>query len=216
MQKPLLVFGTGEYAQMAHYYFTQHAGRHVEAFTVESAYVGEGHFLGRPVLDFAEAQHRFAPATHELFVAIGYTQRNQPRKRLYLEALALGYTLPSFVHASTVVANNVRIGANSMVREAAVLSPFCTLGDNLSIGAHVTVSHHVRIDSHCHVSTTAVLCGASRIGERCFIGANATVRNGVSVGAGCVVGAGALILSDCEPDGLYAPPGTARRALDGR
>ena len=70
MQKPLLIFGTGEYAEIAHYYFSQHAGRHVDAFTVEAAFVGDGHFCGLPVLDFAEAQRRFAPATHDLFVAI--------------------------------------------------------------------------------------------------------------------------------------------------
>ncbi|MBS1178475.1 MAG: hypothetical protein H6R06_2887, partial [Proteobacteria bacterium] len=42
-------------------------------------------------------------------------------------------------------------------------------------------------------------------GERCFIGANATVRDKI------IVGAGAIIMSDCSPDGVYAAPSTPRR-----
>ena len=213
MQKPLLIFGTGEYAEIAHYYFSQHAGRHVDAFTVEAAFVGDGHFCGLPVLDFAEAQRRFAPATHDLFVAIGYTRRNQVRQRIFLAARSLGYTLPSFVQESADVARNVVVGANTMVREFAALSPFATLGENCFVGAQACLSHHARVGSHCYLSSTAAVCGMARVGDGCFIGAHATVRNGVTVGAGCVIGAGALILSDCEPDGVYAAPGTPRQAL---
>ena len=213
LHKPLLIFGTGQYADLAHYYFSQHAGRHVEAFTVEAAYVGDGHFRGLPVLDFVEAQRRHGPATHDLFVAIGYTQRNQVRRRIFMAARSLGYTLPSFVHETAHMARNVVVGANSMVREFAVLSPFATLGENLFVGSQACVSHHVRLDSHCYLSSTAIVCGMATVEEGCFIGAHATIRNGITVGAGCVVGAGALIMADCEPDGLYCLRGAPRQGL---
>ena len=61
----------GDLAEQALYYFEQHAGRRVEAFTADAAYVGTGRFSGLPVLAFEEAQQRFAPATHDLFVAVG-------------------------------------------------------------------------------------------------------------------------------------------------
>jgi len=209
----LLIFGTGAMAEQVHYYFTQHAGRRVEAFTVDAGYVGDGRFGGLPVLAFSEAQLRFPPATHDLFVAIGYTQRNQARRRMFLAARALGYTLPSFVHESAVLARNVSVGANCLVRELSTVQPFAVLGDNLNVAVRVIVSHHVRIGDHCFLAPGAVVCGGSTIGEACFIGAGATIRDGVTVGAGCVIGAGALILSDCEPDGVYAAPGTPRQAL---
>ena len=69
--KPLLIFGLGELAEQAHYYFTQHGGRRVEAFTADAAYATVSQFAGLPVLPFDEAQRRCAPATHELFVAEG-------------------------------------------------------------------------------------------------------------------------------------------------
>ena len=212
MAKPLLIFGTGVLAEQVRYYFAEHAGRHIEAFTVDAAYVGDGRFDGLPVLDFVDAQKRFPPATHDLFVAIGYTQLNQARKRTFLAARALGYTLPSFVHPSASVARNVTLGANTLLREMAVISPFALMGDDICIGTQATVSHHVRVGSHCWLSAGAMVCGEARVGEACFIGANATVRDGIAVGADCVIGAGALILADCEPGGVYAATGTPRQA----
>lgn len=212
MSKPLLIFGLGELPDQAHYYFSQHAGRRVDAFTVDAAYATADQFAGLPVLAFDEAQRRFPPATHDLFVAVGYSQRNQGRQRVVELARALGYVLPSFVHESAVVARNVTLGMNCMVRELAAVSPFARLGDGVIIGMQVGVSHHVSIGSHAWLSAGCVVCGNAAIGERCFIGANATVSSKVSVGPGCIIGAGALVMSDCAADGVYPATPTQRRA----
>jgi sugar O-acyltransferase (sialic acid O-acetyltransferase NeuD family) len=209
--KPLLIFGLGELPDQAHYYFSQHAGRRVEAFTVDPAYATADQFAGLPVLAFDEAQRRFPPVTHEMFVAVGYSQRNQGRQRVVELAQALGYTLPSFVHDSAVVARNVTLGANCMLRELAAVSPFARVGDGVIIGMQVGVSHHARIDSYAWLSAGSVVCGSAIIGERCFIGASAIVADKVSVGPGCVIGAGAFIMGDCAADGVYAATPTARR-----
>ena len=211
MSKPLLIFGVGPMVELAHYYFTQHAGRQVEAFTVDAAFLSASCFAGLPVLPFDEAQRRFPPSTHELFVAVGYSDFNRPRKRIFLQAQALGYTLPSFVHESAVVASNVVIGANCQVRELAVVQAFARVGDNVSIGTRAAVSHHARIDSHVWLGNNSNVNGGAVIEECCFLGTNANVRDKVTVGAGCIVGAGALIMSDCPPGGVYAATPTSRR-----
>lgn len=209
--KPLLIFGLGELPDQAHYYFAQHAGRKVEAFTVDPEFLDADRADGRPVLPFDEARRRFPPATHDLFVAIGYSQFNRTRKQVIERALALGYALPSFVHESAVVARNVAIGVNCLLREQATAAPFARLGDGVIVGPQAVITHHARIESHVWLAASSVICGSATIGERCLIGANATVRDKVTVGAGCIVGAGALIMSDCPPDGVYAAPPTPRR-----
>ena len=42
--KPLLIFGLGELPDQAQYYFSQHAGRQVAAFTVDAEYASVGQF----------------------------------------------------------------------------------------------------------------------------------------------------------------------------
>jgi carbonic anhydrase/acetyltransferase-like protein (isoleucine patch superfamily) len=55
-----------------------------------------------------------------------------------------------------------------------------------------------------------VISGGVEIGEACFIGVNATLRDHVKIGARCVIGAGALILADAEPEGVYLGAATER------
>lgn len=49
------------------------------------------------------------------------------------------------------------------------------------------------------------------VGDGTWVGARATVLPGVTVGSGCVIAAGAVVTTDCAPNGLYA--GTPARRL---
>jgi sugar O-acyltransferase (sialic acid O-acetyltransferase NeuD family) len=209
MDKPLLIFGTGLLAEQIHFYFTEEGKRRVEAFTVDAEYLRDERFLGLPVLAFNEATERFRPESHDLFIAIGHTA-TAARKSKFLAALALGYTLPSFVHPTAFVASNVAIGPNSLIREQATVGPFARIGHNLMLGSQAIVSHHARVGDHCFVAPGAVLCGDSEVEALCFIGAHATVRDRVRVGEGCVIGAGAVIMADCPPWGEYRAARTPR------
>ena len=42
------------------------------------------------------------------------------------------------------------------------------------------------------------------IGDGSWLGQNVSVIAGVTIGAGCMIAAGAVVVSDCEPNGLYA------------
>lgn len=42
------------------------------------------------------------------------------------------------------------------------------------------------------------------IGDGCWLGARSLIMPGVTVGDGCVIAAGAVVIRDCEPNGMYA------------
>ena len=48
------------------------------------------------------------------------------------------------------------------------------------------------------------------IGEQCFVGVNATLRDHIKIGDRCVVGAGALMLANAAPEGVYMGTATNR------
>lgn len=209
MNKPIVIVGTAMLAEQVHYYFTQHAERTVEAFAVDAEYLREDHFCGKPVLEYEQALRRYPSTTHDLFLAIGFTA-TEARKSKFSAALELGYTLPSYVHPSACVADNVQIGANTLIQELAMVSPFVRLGDDLMLCPQVSINHHSRVGAHCFIAPAAVIAGAVDIGELCFIGANATIRDRVRIGEGCRIGAGAWIVDDCEPWGVYRVESTTR------
>ena len=209
MDKRLLVVGTGMQSEQVQFYLGTLGGREIDAYVLDPEFLREASFLGRPVLDFAEARRRYPPATHELFVAIGMTATTA-RRRWYRAAREAGYELPSFVHPKASVAENVVVGAGSLIKEMAVVSPFVQLGDNIILHPQVSIGHHSRIGSHCFFAPAATVGGAVQIEECCFIGLQAAIRDRVRVGEGCIIGAGALVMADCAPGGVYRGASTPR------
>ena len=52
MKKKLIIFGTGEIAQLAHYYFTNDSNYEIAAFTVDEQFLEEDTFCSLPVVPF--------------------------------------------------------------------------------------------------------------------------------------------------------------------
>ena len=50
--KKIIVFGVGEFADIAYYYFTHDTDIEVASFTVEPGYIDEDSFNGLPVIPF--------------------------------------------------------------------------------------------------------------------------------------------------------------------
>jgi sugar O-acyltransferase (sialic acid O-acetyltransferase NeuD family) len=217
--RPLVIFGTGELAQLAHFYFTHDAGREVAAFCVDRERLPPGErpeWLGLPVLAFEDLSERCPPQTHDMFVAIGYTQLNAARAQRCAALRERGYTLASYVSSRASVWPDLRLGGNCMVMEGNLLQPFVSLGEGVIMFAGSTVSHHAQIGDHCFVGSEATLCGGITVGARSFIGAAATVREHLRIGSDCIVGAGALVLKDvADGSGLLAA-GTADSGIPSR
>lgn len=216
MRKNLIIFGIGEYAKLAHFYFASDGIHQVVAFTVDEAFIAGDSFCGCPVLPFEQIAASFGPSNSAMFIAIGYQRINAVRAEKYSAAKAMGYQLASYVHPTAFVSQGVQVGDNSLIGELSLVKPFVRLGSNLQIGGQVNVGHDSIIHDHCYLATRSVMCGGVEIGESCFVGANATIRDHVKVGEHCVIGAGAVILSDCDPGGIYRVEATPRLRLSSR
>jgi sugar O-acyltransferase (sialic acid O-acetyltransferase NeuD family) len=210
MKKSLVIFGTGDIAQLAHYYFSTDSNYEVVAFTVDAAYMTASEFSGLPIVPFEEVTSRCSPDSHELFVALSYSKLNQVRKEKYLAAKALGYRIASYLSSHATVLNDDKIGENCFILEDNTIQPFVTVGNNVTMWSGNHIGHHSTIRDHCFIASHVVVSGGVEIGESCFIGVNATLRDHIKIGEKCVIGAGSLILADAEPEGVYLGQATER------
>jgi sugar O-acyltransferase (sialic acid O-acetyltransferase NeuD family) len=210
VKKPLVIFGTGDIAQLAHYYFSNDSAYAVAGFTVDAAYLQSAEFAGLPVVAFAEVSARYPAAEYDMFIALSYSNLNELRKAKYLAAKGMGYRLASYVSSRATILNDGAIGDNCFVLEDNTVQPFATIGCNVTLWSGNHVGHHSRIGDHCFVASHVVISGGVEIGESCFIGVNATLRDHIKVGARCVIGAGALVLSDADAEGVYVGEATER------
>ena len=210
MKRRLVIFGAGDIAQLAHFYFGRETEFEVVAFSVDAAFVKEPTFCGLPVIAFQEILTLYPPQQNAMFIAVGYSKLNAVRKEKYLAAKALGYQIASFKSPRATILNEGRLGDNCFILEDVTIQPFVTIGNNVTLWCGSTICHHSIIEDHCFLASHVIVSGGVDIGEQCFIGANATLRDHIKIGEKCVVGAGALLLSDAAPEGVYLGQATER------
>lgn len=208
--KQIVIFGTGDIAELAWYYFTNDSTYDVVAFTVDAEFRDTDSFCGLPVVDFETVADSYPPAGHGMFIALAYSGLNKLRRDKFEAAQAMGYDLPSYVSSHATVLNEGRIGRNCFILEDNTIQPFVTIGDNVTLWSGNHIGHHSTIADHCFLASHIVVSGGVTIEEMCFVGVNVTLRDHITIGSQSVLGAGALILGDVDPKGVYMGPATER------
>lgn len=142
--------------------------------------------------------------------------------------------VPARVRVAAFRLCGMRIGARTSVY------PMCFFGGtDITIGADSFVSYKCVLDNlapitigeKCQLAMETMLCTSTHVigdssmrsgaradapivvGDGCWLGTRVTVLPGVTIGSGCMIAAGAVVTSDCEPNGLYAGI-PARRVRD--
>ena len=210
MKKPLVIFGSGDIAQLAHYYFSTDSEYEVTAFTVDSSYIQGPEFCGLPVVAFEDVADKYPPENCSFFVALSYSKLNAIRKEKFLAAKEKRYQLVSYISSRATVLNDGRIGENCFILEDNTIQPFVKIGNNVTMWSGNHIGHHSVVHDHTFIASHVVVSGGVAIGEQCFIGVNATLRDHIKIGDRCVVGAGSLLLGDAEPEGVYIGAATER------
>ena len=202
-QRKLIIFGAGQTAEVAHFYFSNDSQFDVVAFTVNAEYIAEDTLFGIPVAPFEEVAERFPPAEHDLFVAVTYTGLNKIRAHILGQAKAKGYTCASYVSSKATVWPGLSHGENCFILEDNTIQPHVTIGKNVYLWCGNHIGHHTIIRDHVYIASHVVVSGAVEIGEYSFIGVNATLRDNIRIGRESLIGAACLILKDTQARAVF-------------
>ena len=124
---------------------------------------------------------------------------NRTRAQLFERLSAAGEVAAVAEHPRSIVAEDVLIGAGSMICAGAVINTGSVVGANTIVNTGATVDHHASIGDHVHIAPGVHLGGEVRVGEGALIGIGAVVLPRVTVGAWSTVGAGAVVTCDVPP-----------------
>ncbi len=210
--KQLIIFGAGDIAELAHFYFTTDAKREVAAFTVDAEYITAPTFWDKPVVAFEDINKLYPPEKYDAFVAISYAQINQLRAKKCAELRAMGYNLASYVSSKATYFSNFVCGWNCFILEDNTIQPFVTIGNNVTLWSGNHIGHHSTIEDNVFIASHIVVSGHCRVKQGAFIGVNATMRDGITVGEQAVIGAGALLLKSTADRAVY--PGKATEPIE--
>lgn len=211
--KKLVIFGTGQIAELAHYYFSTDSDYEVVAFTVDAAYLVEPEFFGLPVVSFESVSEHYPPGEFSMFIALSYSGLNSIRANKFLASRQLGYRLASYISSRATYLSSFSAGENCFILEDNTVQPFVKIGENVTLWSGNHIGHHSELADHCFIASHVVISGGVKIGAYTFIGVNATLRDHINIGEKCVLGAGALILTDAEAGGVYMGVASTRSRI---
>jgi sugar O-acyltransferase (sialic acid O-acetyltransferase NeuD family) len=201
----LLIFGAGDIARLAHRYFTTDSPHEVVAFVVDAGFKTAETLMGLPILDSDEAQARFPPSDCSMFVALSYARMNRLRQERVAAAKARGYSLVSYVSSRCTYLADTPPGENCFILEDNTIQPFVKIGNNVTLWSGNHIGHDSVIDDHCFITSQVVVSGNVHVKSYCFIGVNATLRNSIVIAEQTLIGAGAVIMKNTKPKGVYLP-----------
>ncbi|HZM61029.1 MAG TPA: acetyltransferase [Vicinamibacterales bacterium] len=201
----LVIFGAGDIARLAHYYFSHDSSHEVAGFVVDRQFRKDDHFLGLRLSDAEDAPRDYPPSEYEMFVALSYARMNAVRAEKYEAMKQHGYRLVSYVSSRCTYLSEHQPGDNCFILEDNTIQPFVRIGNDVTLWSGNHVGHDAVIEDHCFVTSHVVISGYVRVGTRSFIGVNATLRNSITIAPQTLVGAGAVIMKDTKPKGVYIP-----------
>lgn len=191
----VVIFGTGQIAEIAHFYFKNDSQHEIVAFTVNKDFLKTDKFLNLPVVPYEEIENQYPPDKFKFFLAISYQNVNKLRAEKFQDVKKKGYECVSYI-SSKATYYNTPVGENCFIFENNVVQPFTKIGNNCIIWSGNHIGHHTVIQDHCFLASHIVVSGNVVIGENTFIGVNATIRDNVKIGKENVIGASSVLLNN--------------------
>ncbi len=210
MKEQIVIFGAGEVAELADFYFTHDSKFEVVGFTVDEAYLEQKEFRGRSVVPFERVTEAYPPERFGLFVAIGYAKLNAVRAEKVAATRAKGYRIVSYLSSRATVFPDFELKENCFILEDNTIQPFARVGANVTLWSGNHIGHHSIIEDNVFIASHVVVSGGVTIGQSSFVGVNVTLRDHITIGQKCVLGAGALVLEDQPDFSVVAPRETER------
>ena len=196
--KGLVVFGTGQIADVLSEYLERFGPEPIVAYTVDRAFRKEESFRGRPVIAWEDLPSVLPPGEVRLLGPISYQQLNAFRRERHQAAKALGYDFANFIHPSAHVMADA-VGENVIVLENCTIQPRTRIGDGVIVWSATHVGHHSTIGDFTFVSSQVGIASSVTIGPGCLIGGQVGIDNGVTLGADSYVESRAVLRRDAPP-----------------
>lgn len=196
--KKLILFGTGEIGEMAHYYFTNDSPYEVVAFSADDEYVKKDSFLGLPLIPFSQLAKRYPASECHAHTALSFNKMNQTRSEKYYKLKKKGYTLANYVSSKAATWPDLTIGDNCFILENQTIQPMVKIGNNVMLWSGNHIGHRSVIGDHTYVSSHVCICGFVKIGTHCFLGVNSSIRDFANVGDKVFIAMDASVQKDVE------------------
>jgi sugar O-acyltransferase (sialic acid O-acetyltransferase NeuD family) len=202
MKTKVIIIGNAITAQIMFSVLSKDSELDVVAFSAHERFITTDQLFDTKIIPFENLMNEYPPAEVKLINAIGYSNVNKNREKIFAEAKAQGYSFLTYLHPS-VSHFSKELGEGVFIMPGAVIEPFSTIGDNSVIWSNVVIAHHSVIEEHCWIASGSVIAGEARVKRNSFLGINASIVNKITVGEYNIIGARSLITKNTNANSVY-------------
>lgn len=202
MTLPVIVIGGGGHSRVLIDSLLRQSHK-VLGFTDIEPQVQLSSFRGIPCLGNDGIINNYAPSEIGLVNGMGSIGSVDLRKRIYETFIAKGYSFPSIIHPSAIIASDVIFGEGVQVMAGAIIQTSCRIGNNTIINTRASVDHDCVIGANVHIAPGVTLSGGITVGDSVHIGCGATIIQQVNLHESSIIGAGAVVLNDVPAHRTY-------------
>jgi sugar O-acyltransferase (sialic acid O-acetyltransferase NeuD family) len=201
----IIIFGAGDIARLAHFYFENDSNYQVVAFSVDDSYKNAESFQELPLISLSKLVEMYSPGTYKIFAALSYVKMNKIRSEKYYLLKKMGYEFVNYISSKATILNNQNFGENCFILENNTIQPFVKIGNNVTLWSGNHIGHDSIIEDHVFIASHVVVSGFVKVKSYSFIGVNATIRNSITIEKECLIGAGSIIMENTVEQGVYLP-----------
>ncbi len=212
MAKKLYIFGNGDIAEVANFYFSKFSDYEIEGFIVDKDYLKDTNFCSKKIIPTEEFL-KINKNEITLFIALGYAKLNKIREQKFNFFKEKGYSFASYLSEKATILNDKNFGENSFILENNVIQPFVKIGNNVTMWSGNHIGHHSLIEDNVFISSHVVVSGRVNIKKNTFIGVNSTIRDNIIIGDHAIIGAGSTILKNADSFSIYKKETTAKSKI---
>ena len=199
----LILIGAGGHAHACIDVIEQHGGYQI-AGLIGMPDEMHDHHLGYAVIGTDTDLPELAKTIPYALITLGQIKTPAHRIRLYQQAVALGFQLPTIIAPSAYVSGHASIGAGTIVMHCAIVNAGASVGENCIINTRALLEHDATVADHCHISTGTIINGNTVIGSGSFVGSGSITKEGASLGQNCLVGMGLAVRHNLPDNAQFA------------
>jgi len=212
--KKLIIFGTGNIAELAYYYITEDTDYDISAFTVEKDHIKNNLFMEKPVVAFENIEDLYDPKDYYMFAPISAKCLNKFREKIYKLGKEKGYRFINYISSRATILTK-DIGENCFILEDNTIQHRVKIGNNCIIWSGNHIGHHSTIGNHVFITSHVIISGLCIVKDYCYLGVNSSLRDKIILEEGTVVAMACSIVKNTEGNSIYmGVPGKLYKKCD--
>ena len=150
----------------------------------------------------------------EAFITVGSVSSNPKRHGIHESLKKIGFSFPSVIDSSAVIADSAVIEEGVFVGKNAVINAGSRIGKFSIINTGAIADHDCIVGSFVHLSPGVVLSGTVTVGDNTHVGTGTCVKQCAKIGENTTVGMGSVVITDIPSNCVaYGVPCKVRRTL---